>query len=75
MTGVCGRPTIRGTPCHRPLLWYETACTVHATPTELDQATERLRAALAEQLAHEQCECRCHMVTHPGVLQCPRCTP
>jgi hypothetical protein len=40
----CGRPTRAGTPCRRPLQWYETACNAHQTPTETERAYALLRA-------------------------------
>ena len=72
---ICGRPTNRGAPCARVLLWYETACGYHATPDELEQATQRLRNALHTQLADEGCDCPCHANVQPGLVTCPRCSP
>lgn len=43
---LCGRPTKTGGACTRWLLWYETACPIHATEDELEEATQRLRDAL-----------------------------
>lgn len=40
---TCGRATRNGTPCRRPLQWYELACAIHATHEERDQALAHLR--------------------------------
>jgi hypothetical protein len=40
----CLRPTKTGGSCGRGLAWYETACTSHATPVELDRAYGLLKA-------------------------------
>jgi hypothetical protein len=42
---VCGRPTLRGGPCQRPLQWYETACVAHQSPAEAETAYRTLRDA------------------------------
>lgn len=71
---LCGRPTRTGLPCRRPLLWFETACNVHATPDERDQALQKLRSALVAKLTDEEpCACPCHASVHPGLIPCPKC--